>query len=360
MLGAGGRTGRAVLDELVRDGHEVLALTSFPDRLTSGGATLPSGQVEVRESRADSVAELASALRGSDALVDVAGPYAPRTTVGLEAALRAGVHYLDASMEPSATSRVHQQHDRVRDAGVVAVTAGGFPAAVLDLLGHAALRAAEGARELHVATTYLDRGWLRAAGGAATREVLAALLERPVAAVVGGVLVEEPVGEARRLAWFPRPVGLAHAAGVPGTAVLSIARRDPELTTVREYLAMSGWRAELLQLAASATGWTPARRWLRRGVRGPGAPSIDQRRRSVRWACVAETQGAQGTVRAWANGHDPAAAAAASLSVLVRAVVAHDGSGVRTPAQLSGPDTLLDELTHGRDLRWAVIRPDVP
>lgn len=357
VLGAGGRTGRLVLDELVRDGHRVLALTSSPERLRGEvDQRLPAGRVDVRPARARSASGLATTLAGARALVDVAGPYADRGAIGLEAALQAGAHYLDACLEPGESARVHAQDARARAAGVVAVTGGGFPAAVLDLLGSSALAAADRPAELHLATTFPDRGWLRTAGPA-TRRVLASLLEAPATAVVGGERVEEPLGEARRLAWFPRPVGLAHAAGVPGTATLSASRRDPGLATVREYLAMPGWRAELLQLAASATAWGPARRRLHRAVRGAGTAPPARRGGGVRWACVAETRGTQGTVRAWANGHDPAASAAASLGVLVRAALAHPHPGVRPPAQLAGPGALLDELSRDRDLRWAVIRP---
>lgn len=337
VLGAGGQTGSLVVAELHDAGHQVVALDAGGD-----------------------AAGLAAALHGVDALVDVAGPYGPRDGVGLEAALLVGVHHLDASLEPAVTAHVHEQDARARDAGITTVSAGGFPAAVLDLLGYSALAAVDGASELHLATTFPGGGWWRHGAGPATRRVLADLLMQPMTAVVEGEPVDERIGEARRLAWFPRPVGLAHAAGVPGTAVLSAHRRDPGLATVREYLAMSGWRAELLQLAASATDWVPARRWLHARVEGPATTPDATRRRAVRWACVAETRGEQGTVRAWANGHDPAATSAACLAVLTDAVLAHGQPGAATPAQLAPADRLLDELTASRELRWAVIRPEPP
>lgn len=360
VLGVRGQTGRLLVAELRRAGHRVAAL--IPGAASHGSAPERDGQAvgtaadEVREVAGDA-AGLAAGLAGVDALIDVAGPYAPRAGAGLGAALRAGVHYLDASLEPAATAHIHEQHERARAAGIVAVTAGGFPSAVLDLLGRCALGAVDGAHELHLATTFPSRGWLRHGAGPGTRRVLADLLAAPLVAVVDGRPAEEPIGEARRLAWFPRPVGLAHAAGVPGTAVLSVRRRDPGLATVREYLAMSGWRAELLQLAASAAAWRPARRWLHGMVRGPATPPADERREAVRWACVAETRGEQGTVRAWANGHDPAATAAASLVVLSDAVLEHAEPGARSPAQLAPADRLLDDLSASRDLRWATIRP---
>ena len=363
VLGAGGQTGALVVAELRRAGHRVVALGSGgrtagrdePDRDAPAPdeVTAPDEQRQI----AGGVAGLAAALHGVDALVDVAGPFGPREGAGLQAALAAGVHYLDASLEPAATAHVYEQAGRIRRAGITAVSAGGFPAAVLDLLGLSALAAADGGDELHLATTFPGGGWWRHGAGPATRRILGHLLAEPLTAVVDGDLVEEPVGEARRLAWFPRPVGLAHAAGVPGTAALSAHRRAPELVVVREYLAMSGWRAELLQLGASTTGWAPARRWLQARVEGLGTAPDATRRRAVRWACVAETRSEQGTVRAWANGHDPAATSAACLAVLTDAVLADGQPGACTPAQLAPAGRLLDELTGSRDLRWSVIRP---
>jgi short subunit dehydrogenase-like uncharacterized protein len=358
VLGAGGQTGRLAVAELRRAGHRVVALGTVARPVE--GAASGDGDTAADEHRAasDEAAGLAAALHGIDALIDVAGPYAPRGGIGLEAALLAGVHHLDASLEPTATAHVHEQDERARSAGITTVSAGGFPAAVLDLLGLSALAAVDGASELHLATTFPGSGWWRHGAGPATRRILADLLVEPMTAVVDGEPTDEPIGEARRLAWFPRPVGLAHAAGVPSTAVLSVHRRDPGLATVREYLAMSGWRAELLQLAAGTTGWAPARRWLHRRVQGPATGPDAARRGAVRWACVAETRGEQGTVRAWANGHDPAATSAACLAVLTDAVLAHGQPGAHTPAQLAPSGRLLDELTASRDLRWAVIRPE--
>jgi short subunit dehydrogenase-like uncharacterized protein len=352
VLGAGGQTGGLLVAELRRTGHRVVALGA--DTRTRDGSAAAD---EHRQATGDA-AGLAAALHGVDVLVDVAGPYHPRGGIGLEAALRAGVHHLDASLEPAATAHVHAQHERARSAGIATVSAGGFPAAVLDLLGLSALAAVDGASELHLATTFPGGGWWRHGAGPATRRVLADLLTGPMTAVVDGALTDEPIGEARRLAWFPRPVGLAHAAGVPGTAVLSAHRRDPGLATVREYLALAGWRAELLQLAAGTTGWAPARRWLHARVEGPATTPDAARRSAVRWACVAETRGEQGTVRAWANGHDPAATSAACLAVLAEAVLAHGQPGAHTPAQLAPSGQLLDELTASREVRWAVIRPE--
>ncbi len=92
VLGATGRTGRPLLDELVRRGHQVAVLVRNPDRLPSDAAA----RVVVGDSRdAQAVAEL---LTGADAVVSALGPTAKEpslhqdtTTVLIEAMRAAGV-----------------------------------------------------------------------------------------------------------------------------------------------------------------------------------------------------------------------------------------------------------------------------
>lgn len=360
LFGASGLTGRLTAAELVRRGHHTIAAAPDGDRLR---ARLDVGDeamdvLELRGVDAEDASALDALASDVDLVIDLAGPYAARGRTVVEAALRAGIHHVDAALEPDFVGWVHNQHERARVAGSVLVPAGGFPGALLDLLASSVVGAVTGADEVHLATGFPSRGGPRRGAGPATRAVLAELLGRPMVARVAGEAVEEPVAEARRLAWFPRPVGLAHAAGVPGAARLSVPRHAPDIGTVREYLALPGWQAELLQLAGAATGWPWARRRISRLVEGgPGEPSVARRSR-VRWACVAETRGAEGVARAWANGRDPAATTAAALVVLAEAILAGAGSpGVRVPGELGRPGELLDRLSARRELRWSVIRP---
>lgn len=360
LLGASGLTGRLTAAELVRRGHRVVA--AAPDAGRLRGRLEEQGpetaDVELRRADAHDSRSLDALLTDVDVVIDLAAPYEDHGRAVVEAALRAGVHHIDAALEPVFVAWVHAQHRRAEAAGTVLVPAGGFPGVLLDLLASAVLDAATDADAVHLATTFPSRGGLLRGAGPTTRVVLGRLLARPMQVRAGGEEVEEPVAEARRLAWFPRPVGLAHAAGVPGTAHLSVLRHAPDTRTVREYLALSGWRAEALQLAGNAASrWSWARRRLTRLIApGRGEPS-DAAREDVRWACVAETRGREGVVRAWANGRDPAATAAAGLVVLADTVAAGVPAGVRVPGELGPVAHLLDRLSAGRELRWSVIRP---
>ncbi len=359
VLGASGLTGRAVTAELARRDHRVVAAAPDPDRLRTvlDQEGLADSGIEVRAAAAGSPGSLDDLLGDVDLVIALAAPYLEYGQAVLDAALRAGVHYLDAALEPPFVARVHSQDARARRAGCVLVSAGGFPGALLDLLAGSAVGAVTGPDGVHLATTFPSRGGVRAGAGATTRAVLADLLAQPMETLVDGELVSEPVGEARRLAWFPRPVGLAHAAGVPGSGHLSVPRHAPQVPTVREYLALSGWKAEVLQLAGNATRWAGPRRTLHRVVAGGAPPTSPATGDRVRWACVAETRGDEGVARAWANGRNPVDTTGAALAVLAEAVLADPCAGVRAPAELAPPHELLDRLSARRELRWSLIRP---
>jgi hypothetical protein len=173
-----------------------------------------------------------------------------------------------------------------------------------------------------------------------------------------GRVVEELPGEVRRLAWFPRPVGPVHAAGVPAPEPLTVPRHVPSARTVRTYLALSSWRAELLQAAGNLARRPRGRRLLAdRLTSRAGTPSVAQRA-AARWACVVEAEGEEGVARAWAYGTDPYGTGAASIVALAEAVLAgRADAGVVPPALVEVPADLLDTLSARTDLRWSVSRP---
>jgi short subunit dehydrogenase-like uncharacterized protein len=357
VLGAAGLTGRLVVAELLRRGHEVRAAGPDPTALHERLAPL-EGSWRAHDADASRPATLVSLLDGVDALVAAAGPGTRLGPPVVEAALHARVHYLDATLDPRLVAWAYEHDERARAAGLTAVPGAGFPTVPLDLLAHLAHGAVTGGDELHLALTAPTRGGLRAGAGPGARGELARLLAAPVVSWVGGGPEEEPVAEARRLAWFPRPVGPAHAAGVPAVPSVSVPRHVASVDVVRTYLALPSWRAELLQMAGNAARWEPARRRLERWVTGAGVEPTARRRDEVRWAAVAETHGREGVARAWANGRDPAGLPAAAITVLLEAIL-EDGAprGVLAPAQVGPAGDLLDDLAARGALRWSISRP---
>ncbi|HSK22731.1 MAG TPA: hypothetical protein VK906_06130, partial [Egicoccus sp.] len=166
----------------------------------------------------------------------------------------------------------------------------------------------------------------------------------------------ERVGETRRLAWFPKPIGPAHAAAVPGPEPVTVAVHTPGIRQARCYLALPTWRAEVLQATG---GLLRSPRW--RDVVGRRLEQGDEPATGAdgpRWACVAESRGGDGVARAWAYGRDPVGLGVAGLLTLAAAVLAgRVDAGVLPASLVDGPSALLDRLSVTAGLRWSVARP---
>lgn len=166
---------------------------------------------------------------------------------------------------------------------------------------------------------------------------------------VDGVRCPEAVAVGRRLAWFPRPVGPAHAVAVPGLEVDAV--RD--VPTVRTWAAVGSIRAEVLQAIAARPAEGRVGRWLRRRAARPVRGSTAD----LRWAVVAELRDdGGGVVRAWANGTDPVRLTGLLLAHAAAGVAAGDGTPTSV-VDLAPPRATLDALADHGVLRWSVARP---
>lgn len=386
VLGAGGVVGSTVVGEAAARGYRVVPMVRDPRRHAGAldevraalaAASVPSGEVEQgRAVDATRVETLADALGDVDLLVSAVGPAVDVGAGVLRTATAQGVHLVDLGAAPTYLRWAHDEGAaEAAEAGVTAVPGAGCAPLLGDLLTAIAADAFTSPDAAHVAYVLPGGGHL----GDATpgvRASLAAGVGRPVLALVDGHLAEERTAEQRRLAWFPRPLGPHHAAGIPGGEPLTVPRHVPGLRTVRTYLAMPSWRAELAQFSANATRWNAARRRLvGRLERDRPTPSA-ARRAGLRWGVVAEVAEQPATVedgplgdapigatpavaRAWAYGHDPYEVAAhAALSVAERILGDEVPAGVLAPAQVADPRELLDGLSATSDLRWSVVRPD--
>ncbi|MYS11338.1 NAD(P)H-binding protein, partial [Streptomyces sp. SID6041] len=96
VFGAYGHTGRFVVAELAERGFVPVLSGRGADRLEE----LAAGTgLEARPATVDDPAALDRALAGTVAVVNCAGPFASTTAPVIEAALRAGVPYLDVAAE---------------------------------------------------------------------------------------------------------------------------------------------------------------------------------------------------------------------------------------------------------------------
>lgn len=360
VLGASGFTGRLVAAECNRQGHRPVVVGRDPARIRTAMADRDVEVADIRQADITDSGALRRALAGVDVLLTTVGPFDRLGREVLDAAIETGTHYVDCTGEQSFIRWAQSERDvAARDAGVVAVPAAGFEFLPGDVLAAVAAGVVAWPVEVHVAYTIPASGRfvLRASPG--TRRTLAALLGSTGLAFERGELVEELPFEARRLAWFPRPVGPRHAAGIPGGEALTVPRHVPDIRTVRTYLAIPSWKAEIGQMGANATRWDPVRRVVRRFLERDASGPSPETRAATRWGCVAEAEGQDGVARAWAYGHDVYRLAAVNMVAVAEAILATQPlAGVRSPAAVTDPRDLLDTVAARTDLRWSVARPE--
>ncbi|MFI8103821.1 saccharopine dehydrogenase family protein [Streptomyces sp. NPDC086023] len=170
VYGAYGHTGRFVVAELTARGHRPVLVGRDAAKLA--GLAEATGY-EARPAAVDDATALDRALAGTAAVINCAGPFASTTGPVIEAALRAGIPYLDVAAELEANLDTFAHYaDRAREAKAVVVPAMAFFGGLGDLLVTAAMGDWSAADEAHIA--YGLSNWHPTAGtrlsGAVSRE----------------------------------------------------------------------------------------------------------------------------------------------------------------------------------------------
>ncbi|MEV7801718.1 saccharopine dehydrogenase NADP-binding domain-containing protein [Microbispora sp. NPDC088329] len=150
VFGAYGHTGRFVVAQLRDRGFVPVLSGRDAGRLATLAAS--EGGLEARPASVDDPASLDRALAGAAAVVNCAGPFATTAAPVIEAALRAGIPYVDVAAEIEANVDTFTHFaDRARAAGAVVVPAMAFYGGFGDLLATAAMGDWTSADEAHVA-----------------------------------------------------------------------------------------------------------------------------------------------------------------------------------------------------------------
>jgi hypothetical protein len=137
VFGAYGHTARFVVAELLARGLTPLLSGRDPAKLAAaypGAAT--------RTASVDDPASLDHALAGAAAVINCAGPFGDTAPPLVEAALRAGIHYLDVTGETLVaidTFDTYRDDPRVKETGIVVAPVMAFYGALGDLLATAAM-----------------------------------------------------------------------------------------------------------------------------------------------------------------------------------------------------------------------------
>ncbi|MEU0392405.1 saccharopine dehydrogenase NADP-binding domain-containing protein [Streptomyces sp. NPDC006208] len=170
VFGAYGHTGRFVVAELRERGFRPVLSGRDADKLK---ALAYETGLDARPASVDDPSSLDRALAGAAAVINCAGPFASTTAPVIEAALRAGIPYLDVAAEIEANLDTFAHFaDRAQEAGAVIVPAMAFFGGLGDLLATAAMGDWTKADEAHIA--YGLSNWHPTAGtrlsGAVSRE----------------------------------------------------------------------------------------------------------------------------------------------------------------------------------------------
>lgn len=151
VFGAYGHTGRFVVSELRRRGWKPILSGRNAANLKAMGEAHPES--EVRVATVDDPASLDGALSGAAAVINCGGPFLDTAGAVIDAAIRAGIHYLDVAAEQAAVLSVFERFaDVARDAGVVVIPAMAFYGGLADLLATATLGDWGCADEISIAT----------------------------------------------------------------------------------------------------------------------------------------------------------------------------------------------------------------
>ncbi len=150
VYGAGGHTGRFVIQEALRRGLPVVAVGRDASKLPAG--------VPARTAALDDAAALVRAFEGCSVVVNCAGPFLDTAAPVMAAALQAGCGYLDVTAEQASAQATFEAGDApARAAGVAVIPAAGFYGGLADLLA-TALVGDEPVEDLAVAVA-LDHWW---------------------------------------------------------------------------------------------------------------------------------------------------------------------------------------------------------
>ena len=154
VYGASGFVGGLVVAEARRRGVDVVLVGRHEGRLHAAAAASGGEGVAVRTAGLDDPAGLAAALDGVDAVVNCATPFTLHGRPVVEAALTAGVHYVDVAGEELYVKDVLERYDaQAAQVGVTVLPAANNDCLTGDLLGHLA---AAGLGELSTISVAFD------------------------------------------------------------------------------------------------------------------------------------------------------------------------------------------------------------
>ncbi|MFF0480801.1 saccharopine dehydrogenase family protein [Streptomyces sp. NPDC004435] len=333
VYGAYGHTGRFVVAHLRERGFVPVLAGRDQKKLEALAEEYPG--LAVRPAAVDDPAALDRALAGAGAVVNAAGPFATTAAPVIEAALRAGIPYVDVAAEIEANADTFTRFaDRARAAGAVVLPAMAFYGGLGDLLATAALDGRSTADEAHIA--YGLSGWQPTEGTRLAGKVSA---ERR-----GGRRVRYADGRLEyhsdalpTLTWpFPEPMGPRSVVGEFTMADVVTIPSHLSVPTVRTYMSTE-----------AAGGVT--------GADTPAPTAVDESGRSAQTFLVDVVVRSGGTERrAVATGRDIYAVTAPLAVEAVHRILTGRTrtTGVASAGELFDAADFLDSLAAAGHVTW--------
>ncbi|NJP89370.1 NAD(P)H-binding protein [Nonomuraea sp. FMUSA5-5] len=234
VFGAYGHTGRFVVARLLERGF--VPVLSGRDAGKLKEQAYESG-LEARPATVDDPAALDRALAGTAAVINCAGPFATTGAPVIEAALRAGIPYVDVAAEIEANVDTFTQFvERAREQGAVVVPAMAFYGGLGDLLVTAAMGDWTAADEAHIAYGLSD--WHPTAGTRAAGAISRRRREGRRVRYAGGRL-EYRDDQSPTLEWpFPEPMGPRAVIGEFSMADIVTVPSHLAIPEVRTYMTV--------------------------------------------------------------------------------------------------------------------------
>lgn len=236
VYGANGHTGRFIVRELIEQG--LTPILSGRNQLGLEGVSAAYGGLEVRTAPLDDPEALDRAFVGAAAVINAAGPFAFTVAPLVDAAVRAGVPYLDVAAETDVTAATIADHgDRAWTAGIALVPSAAFFGGLGDLLATAAMGDWRQADEITLA--YALSSWKPTPGTRLTIAAGGARRGGQRLVFANGQLEMRPDAAPVTEWTFPAPVGRQAVVGEFTTADSVTISRHLQARAIAEYMTLA-------------------------------------------------------------------------------------------------------------------------
>lgn len=339
LFGATGYTGRLTAKALAERGASFALAGRDPEKLSRLAEA--TGEPETRVVSVGDVDGLTRALADVKVLVTCVGPFMELGDTAAEAAIRAGVNYIDSTGESTFIARLLDRYDdRAKKAGITMAPALGFDEVPAD---SAAALACEGMSGADLVLTYAlpsvgSRGTVKSAVGIITGE---------------GSWIENgeriPIAPGARSRWspMPAPLGPKPAIGFP-LAEGQLAPLHLDLRSLETYVTTDPVQKNLMRVGLpflKLTAKTRAGEKLVHAVVDKMPEGPNEKQRKGRWTILAEAR----TQETWRNvaimGRDVYGSTAHFLTTGALALAGKGSQpGVVSPVQAVGIETWQKEF----------------